>query len=425
MWRTVTSISSLLLGTAILLLGNGLLGTTVGIRAGIAGWSPAMVSTVMSAYFVGFILGSLTLPALIHRVGHIRTFAALAALAAATALGFVLVREPGAWLMFRALGGFSVMGLYMTIESWLNALAPPERRGRIFGIYMTVNLGALGCAQGLLLLAPLDSDLPFILVTIFLALAVVPVALTRVSEPARIEQARLSFTGLLDAPLPGLVSAGLVGLTLGGFWGMGPLFAQRIGLDNTGVAGFMAATILGGALLQWPVGLLSDRFDRRRVLAVAAFGAALLAVLARLAVGGPLHWLILPMLGFGGLAFSLYSITVAYLNDAVEPARALQAARSLLLVNGIGAALGPLAAGYFMQRFGTANMPIYAAVICTLLGLFMTLQLRRSPPPHPHGSFIASARTSPVAMDLDPRLGEAEPTEPTEPDAPPATATTV
>lgn len=390
----------LLVSVAILLLGNGLLGTLLGLRAGLEGFAPALTGAVMSAYFGGFVVGSLTGPLLIARTGHIRAFAVLAALAAAAAPLYAYLPHPLAWMALRFVSGLAVMGLYMVVESWLNSVAPRELRGRVFGTYMTVNLLAMAGGQGLVALAPIATPAPFVLAGVLLTLSLVPVALTRLPEPARVPASPLRRAAFAGLPRLGLATALATGLVLGAFWGMGPVWAQRAGLGAGGAAAFMAATILGGALLQWPIGRWSDRHDRRRVLAVTAAVAAAAALACALLTPLGTRAVIGVAALYGGCAFALYSLGVATVADAVPAGRIVEATRALLLVNGAGSALGPATVGYAMSVVPPGAFFAYAAFVLAVLAVFAL----RAPavPVSDQGHFTAVARTSPAALEMYP-----------------------
>lgn len=376
MLTVVLSLFSLLLGIASLLIGLGALGTLLGVRAGIEQFGPSVTGVVMAAYFLGFIVGNYLCPPLITRVGHIRSFAALAAIVTAVALLHALLVHPAVWFVLRIISGASMMGLYMVAESWLNAITPNERRGQVFAVYMATTLLSMAAGQYLILVGDITTLVPFAYAAIFLALALVPVALTRISQPQPVEAQRLSLRVLFSSAPLGVAGALFAGLATGAFWGMGPLFAHRIGLDAGGVARFMSAAILGGALLQWPIGRLSDRSDRRRVIMLVSFSAVAAAL--AIALFGNWHPMVLYASAFiyGGFAFSVYSLSVAHTNDHLEHSQLLEATRSMLLLHGTGATVGPALAGLLMALLGPGSLPIYFAFVLASLGSYALLRIR-------------------------------------------------
>lgn len=405
MIATVVSIHTLLLGIGILLAGSGLLGILIGLRAELEQFPGAIIGAIMSAFFFGYVLGSYWCPVLIRRVGHIRAFAALASVAAVSVLAHALVVHPAAWFGFRVLTGICMLGLYMVIESWLNAQVEPQRRGKVFAVYMTVNLLALGFSQFLILAYGPGGMGSFILVAILFALGLVPVALTDVREPAPVETPTLSLRHLLQvSPLAG-VGSFASGLVNGAFWGMAAVFAHRIGMSHVSIAVLLSATILGGALLQLPIGHYSDNHDRRVVLMFTSLAAAGVALLALVASYTSHAALIVAGVFYGGFSFSVYSLVVAHLNDQLAPGEALEATRALLLLNGVGAALGPALAGALMQGFGPRTLIGFWAAVLGALGVFALWRVRVGVPipAEEQGEFVPMARTSTAALEMDPR----------------------
>lgn len=401
MLSVVSSISSLLLGAALLLVGNGLIGTLLALRATAEGFSDGVIGLIMSAYFVGFLTGTWVAPRAVMRVGHIRAFAMFAAVASAAAILHALIVNPIAWGALRVLVGSCLVGLYMVIESWLNVLAPGERRGKVFATYMAVNFIALAIGQNLIRLYPPTGFELFGIVAMLLALSLVPIAATRIHQPAPVRQPRVSLRRLYAASPSGIIGAFGSGLAMSAFWGLGPVMAQRLDFDAAGIAAFMTATILGGAVIQWPVGAFSDRHDRRLVLAVvmaAACGFAALAFV--LSAIGP--WpLMIAMFVFGGLAFTVYPVSIALANDFLKPEETLQGASSMLLVHGIGAAIGPTLAGLLMDVAGPRGLLLHFATIHAALAALVWWRFWRSGTVNvPHAHFEPMIRTTPAALEL-------------------------
>ncbi|AHE97549.1 MFS transporter [Thioalkalivibrio paradoxus] len=411
MGSTVRSVFSLLLGMSILLMGSGLIGTLLGLRAASEGFSELTIGLVMSAFFLGYIVGTWLIPRLIGRVGHIRSFAALAAVSAVAALVHGLWVDPVVWWVLRLINGISLLGTYMVIESWLNEQVV-EKRGQVFAIYMTVSLLALGGGQFLLLVYGPEMVQSFMLVAILFALGLVPIALTPVTQPVPIQTARLPLRDLYRRAPVGTVGAGVSGLVTGAFWGLAAVFAREVGLADTGVALFLSAAIFGGAMLQYPIGHASDRRDRRKALIVVSAATALGSVGIYLAIGYPPGLIVALALLWGGFAFSLYALSVAQTYDRLEASDALEATRGLLLMNGIGAAVGPILAGVILFVTSASVLPLAFAGVLLIFIIFVALELRREPPvPRPEMTeFVPLTRTSVVAAEIDPRT-EADPHE--------------
>lgn len=408
MIRLVASIFSLLLGIGVLLVGNGFLGTLLGLRATLEHFSQMTTGLIMSAYFCGFIAGAYLCPPLINRVGHIRAFAAMAAVASVSVLLHPLIVQPLVWGVLRFVTGLCAVGLYMVIESWLNSRASNQQRGQVFAVYMTVTLFAMAGGQFLLLFNGVDGVVPFAIVTILFSLGLVPVALTRVLEPLPIATPALRLRYLIRRAPVGVLGTLIAGLLLGAFWGMGAVFAVRIGLADHWIAGFMGAAILGGALLQLPIGRLSDRRDRRAVLIGVSLAAACCAAGAYLAIGyRAAPGLAACMFFYGGFTFPIYAISVAHMNDQLAAAEILDASSGLLMTYGIGAAVGPTAAGALMSVFGARALLLYLAVLVLVLAAGTRyLMLRRPMAEAQHkGEFVPMVRTSQAALEM---LPEAE-----------------
>lgn len=406
----IAPISSLLGGVALLLLGHGLLNTLLTLRGVAEGYSTGMIGLLMSGYFAGFLIGTWLAPSLIRRIGHIRTFAFYAALAAVAVLVHVLIVNPWVWLVLRVLYGVSLVTLYMVIESWLNAQVSGEKRGQVFALYMAVNLGALAAAQQLLSLdTPMNFTL-FALAAILISSALMPITLTRQAQPALPDMPATDLLQLARiAPLP-LMAAGISGLTLGGFWGLAPVYASQVGFDAAGVGLLMSITILGGAVLQWPIGLFSDKHDRRVVLLWVVTIAAVLALVITPILSGSL--LLGLMFLWGGLAFSIYSIAVAQMVDQLHPDEILSGSSGLLLANGFGAAFGPVVAGGLMHLFGHIALPLFFAVSLGILAIYSFWRPRRVVDlvTEPHGHFTPMLRTSHTVLELMPDTPEVEAT---------------
>jgi MFS family permease len=408
MWSQIAPISSLLSGVALLLLGNGLLNTLLTLRGVAEGYSTAMLGLIMSGYFVGFLLGTWLAIPLVRRVGHIRAFAFCAALAAITALLHVLLVDPWVWLGLRVLYGLALVSLYMVIESWLNAQAPADKRGQVFAIYMAVNLGALAAAQQLLGLAEPGEFMLFALAAMLISAALMPITLTRQGQPCVPDTLHTNLRQLLGIAPLSIAAAGLSGLALGAFWGMAPVYASLSGFDATGVGLMMSSAILGGALLQWPIGLYSDKHDRRLVLLWVVVLAVLVALLMSLLPAGR------PLLGliflFGGLSFAIYPVAVAQLIDQLHSDEILAGSSSLLMVNGVGAVCGPLLAGLLMQQLGAQALPLFFAAVLALLAAYTIYRLRHVSDlvSGEHAHFVPMLRTSHTVLELMPDAPSAD-----------------
>jgi MFS family permease len=413
MLTLIYPLSALLAGVALLLAGSGLLGTLLAVRGSQEGMTDATLGLIMSGYFVGFFLGTFTAPPLIRRLGHIRAFTFCSAAAAAAVLLHAVALDPLSWTLLRVVTGAALVTLYTIIESWLNAQAPNDRRGQVFATYMVINLAALAVGQQLLRIAPTEGFVLFSVVAIFICLATMPVSWTRLAQPALPAAPPYRLRRLRREAPSAATGALLSGLAMGAFWGLGPLFGARSGLDAVEVANFMTVAIIGGAALQWPLGRISDHTDRRIVIGVVAALAAVVAVVMWMLPADP-NLLYIGIFVYGGLAFAIYPISVAHLMDRLHAEDVLGASSALLLLHGVGAALGPALAGAAMARFGFEALLGWFALTQGLLAFFVLVRLGQRSGETEHGVFMPMLRTTPTALEMlpenDPEHPEPEPT---------------
>jgi MFS family permease len=404
MTKDLAPVAALLITTAILLVGQGLQGILLPVEAALHGFSIVQIGLMGSFYFAGFIAGSLLGPHLVRRAGHIRTFAALASLAAIVPLIAAIIPLPSAWVLLRGLTGFCFAGLFMTVESWLNERAENKARGRVFAAYSTINLIALMGGQLLLQVPDSSGAVRFMLSAILVALAVVPVSMTRLAEPKPAEAVPLDLRGLYTVSPVAVVCALGIGIANAIFWSLGPVFAASCAEGPGFVAQFMSCAVLGAAITQIPLGRWSDRGDRRRVIAllcaIAAAAGLFLALAARFALPAPL--ILLAGFLFGGSALSVWAIVVAHANDAALPGQFVRLSSGLLLVYGVGAAVSPVLTALVTGTNGFAGI---FAVTAASHGLMALYAVYRMGVRHimPRGRFVAPPRTSTNVFKLDPR----------------------
>ncbi|ROT97709.1 MFS transporter [Histidinibacterium lentulum] len=350
MVKVLSGVWALLIGIVLIMLGNGLHFTLIGLRGGIEGFSAAELAVVTSGYFAGFLAGARHSPALIRRVGHVRVFAALGSFMSAGLIAFPLLTEPWAWTLLRVLVGFCMSGIYVTAESWLNDASTNETRGKVLSAYMIAQtLGIIG-AQGLLTLGDAGTSVLFIAASILVSVSFAPILLTVTPVPA-VEVARPMGLGALFAASP-LGTAGI--FLLGGVYatqsGMGAVFGSQIGMSAGEIALFVAMLFAGALVLQYPVGWLSDQMDRRRlILLAAALGAG--SCLCGWMAGDRLVPLMAAAFFAGGVTTPLYALFLAYVNDYLPAEDMAAASGGLVFCFGLGAILGPLMAGWGMQVF--------------------------------------------------------------------------
>jgi len=400
MLRNLRPIASLLGGTAILLLGMGLLNSLIPLRGQALGFSTTVLGGLTSAYYAGYFIGTFTLPPLIQRIGHIRAFAFCTAALTVIVLLHIIDAQPWVWLLLRLLSGGVVVGLYAIIESWLNAQAEPSRRGAVFAVYMVVNLCALAAAQPLLGIDR-ETFVLFALVALLVSAAALPVVSTRQAQPTLQTAPRLRWRRLFEiAPSAGICAL-LSGLAMGAFWGLLPLYAQDRGYDLTHIGYYISAGILGGAALQWPLGRWSDGHDRRYALTVVCAAAGVIAALQLLMPSWPALDLTMIFL-YGGMAFAVYPLAMAHLADQMPAQELLAAGSSVLLAFGAGSALGPLAAGALMAATWPGALFMWFAgvqLLCAGYALHCYRYVRHR---GSGGHFRVMLRTTPAAFDLMP-----------------------
>jgi len=364
------------------MLGDGLQGTLLAVRADQEGFTATLTGLVMSSFFVGFLLGSITTPRITANVGHIRVFAALAALASASILVHAVFIQVPIWIALRFISGYCFAGLYIVAESWLNDRATNETRGKLLSLYMVVSYLGVGAGQLLLNLANPAEYLLFILTSVLISIAVVPLLLSAGSPPAFRESVNISLRDLFRLSPLGLVGIFAVGLVTATFFALGPVYGQRIGLDVKNISYFMAAAVAGTIVLQGPLGALSDRYDRRIVLTIVSLLAAVAAVICIPMSQNSTLMLFLSAALFGGFAFPLYSICIAYTNDHLDPSQMIAASGSLVLISGLGAVLGPVLIASIMERYGVQSFFWSMGAVHGLIGVFAVFRMAmRAPVP--------------------------------------------
>lgn len=409
MTNTLGRVSTLLLAVAILLVGHGLQLSLLPLRAGALGWSTSAIGLTGSAYFLGFVIGCLVIPSVVAQVAHIRTFMVMAATATTVLLGLGLADALPAWLALRFCTGFAFAGLYMVIESWLSEAAPVERRGTVLAVYSMISLLAMMVGQSFLgLAAPLDLRLVMIAAAI-MGLAILPIGLTGMTAPQAIPRARFSPRVLVRASRVAVVCAFFGGMVTGGFWSLGPLVGQALGLDGAGIGLMMSAAIVGGALAQFPVGRLSDHSDRRRVIAgMFAVGAVLSAGGWWYSAHSPLTLMVV-MFFVGATSMPIYALCIATAADNAD-VPLIQITSGILIMNSLGSILGPVLVSPLVAALGGEGFFAFAA-FAMLLGAgwayYRVIMIER--PSHHEQRFVAVPRTSMVAAELAPESAAAGP----------------
>lgn len=408
--KALAAVTSLLLSTALLLIGQGMQLTLLPLRAGVNGLSDFQIGASASSYFLGFVVGCIGIPRLIARVGHIRSFSVLTAVMICSLLSMEMLDHWG-WLVgLRFLTGVAISGLYAVIESWLNSLATAESRGRILAVYTFILLMSMALGQLLIDVGPVATSTPFTLAAVFLALAIIPVGLTSRMAPSPVGGAKIRFGLLRRRSRSAFAAALLSGLVVGSFWSLGAVFAVANGLAQDEVARFISVAVLGGALLQYPIGWLSDRIDRRRVLLLLCLGGVCGST--AVALSANLAWHLWAVFLFGSMVMPIYSLALATAADVAQPGEFVEIGTSVLLLNALGALVAPLALGLLMTTLGATALFWSFAVLCALFAAYLAVQVRtaRDIAVADQVPFAAAAaEVAPASFDLDPRAADSAP----------------
>lgn len=391
-----------LIATVLLLSGVGLLNTLIPLRGETIGFSIGSIGGLSAAYYSGFFVGTFALPRLVGRIGHIRAFSFCTALVAIFALLQALGSSYAMWLVLRFAQGLVLVGLYAMIESWLNAAAQPSHRTSIFAIYMMLSLGAQAGGQQFLSL-PGEPFLLFSVAAILFSAAALPVSATRQREPELHGTPKVQLLRLFRLVPTALISALLSGLAMGALWGLLPLYARSLGLDDATVGHYMSATILGGVALQWPLGRLADRIDRRLALASIGTLTAVAALATLLLPSGHPGWVLALAFLFGGTSFAVYPIAVAHLVDYLPRQDLLSASSTILLVYGSGSAIGPLLAGSLMGSGRAWMLFAWFATLHVVLAVYTVYRYStRKRELTEADAFMPMVSTTPESLGLHP-----------------------
>ncbi len=367
---------SILLSVAFLIMGNGLQLMLLPIRGGIEGFSALQIGLLGSGYFFGFVLGCTITPSMIMRVGHIRTFAALVAIASAAALGYPMAVDAGVWIVLRMITGFCLAGLYLVVESWLNDQATNETRGALISIYVTVNFTVITLGQMMVTLFQPSSFILFSIASVLVSLAAVPIVMTRSSQPPPITVVRFRPMRMFRLSPTGTVAIFLIGLATGSFWALAPAYANIFSGNISDAAWFMSAAVIGGALAQLPAGRISDRVDRRKVLMGLALLCAAVGAALWLMVDATLVWFALGA-AFGAGLLPAYAIAAAHVFDFADRSDYVEISAGLLLLNGIGSTIGPLLSSASVEWLGQPGFFLANALIQIALIGYVGFRLSR------------------------------------------------
>ena len=396
------SLWPLFLGIFFISLGNGLQGTLSSWRADYEGFSVITTGLVMSGFFVGAFASSLISPNQIKRTGQIRTYAAYASIASTAILIQLLFIEPPVWFVARFLSGFCIVGIMIIVEGWLNSISSNENRGQLFSIHMMVVWGGLAMGQGLFVVdSPAGVNL-FLLASILLSISLIPILLTEIKAPEEELQESLGFKALWKASPSGVVTIGISGLASAGFFGVGTIYAIKSGLSISETALFMTLFIGFGALSQWPLGWLSDRIDRRKVILLCC--SIVVGICVLLALFDFSKTIFLTLNGIiGASTLPLYSLGVAHTNDRLKPSQMVSASGTIVFVFSIFAALGPFTMSYFLKLFDSFGFLLYLSLVHLVIAVivFVMMFINEDVDESDQSNFqVMAQRPSLVAMEV-------------------------
>ena len=414
MLRSVIASWTLFFGLLMISAGSGLQNVLLGTRAPELGFSNIATGFVMSGYYAGILIGSLIVPTVLAKVGHVRVFGAMSAIASAAVLLHIAFINPTVWGLMRLATGISFAGMYIVCESWLNEKATNENRGQLLSFYMIINLAGMGAGQMMIALGENGGIGLFLLASVFVSIAVVPILVTVNPAPNFEAPDRLSLRRLIQVSPLSVVGMIVMGIIISMLFGMGPVYGRAIGLNNTEVGYFMTSIMVGTLVLLYPVGRLSDKFDRRAAILGISIATSISIVFASVFGKNSLVVFLCISMLYGGLLFSLYSLCIAHANDYLPPSQMVAVSSGLLMVNGAGAVAGSPLAAFILEFAGPASFLPSMALILMVFAAFILIRMRarEAVPSEAQGPFVAIPETlTSVAAGLNP---EAEWTETTE-----------
>ena len=386
----------LLLGLLFLMIGNGLQGTLLGIRGKIEGFSTLEISVVMSAYFAGFLLASRVIPIMLRSVGHVRVFSALGSFISAVLILFPSVAEPWAWVVFRALLGFCFCGVYVTVESWLNSASSNNTRGQAMSLYLITQMVGIISAQGLLNVADPAGFMLFVIPSVLVSISFAPILLWPSPAPTFEHTKPMNIRGLFRTSPLGCIGMFLLGGIFACSFGMSSVFGAEAGYSVKEISLYVAVIYTGGLLCQYPIGYISDRMDRRKlVMIVSAFGG--LAMLPGLFLADRFYAVLVIGFIMGGVSNPLYGLLIAYTNDFLDNSDMAAASAGMLFINGLGAIAGPPLVGWMMERVGPEGYFLFLGVLMLAIAAYAGYRMTRraAPTVAEQGAFVAMAPLAP------------------------------
>lgn len=400
---------ALMLGMLLLQLGNGLQGTLLGVRGAIENFDSNWMGLIMSAYFIGFLGGSKLTPLLLRRVGHVRVFAALGSLVSAAFILYATIVDTWVWMFLRLIVGFCFSGIYVVAESWLNESSTNETRGQSLSLYLIVQMAGIVLGQLLLNVADPSGYELFVLITVLVSISFAPILLSSTPAPVFQTSRPMSLSDLLKASPLAFWGTFALGGIFAALFAMAPVYATQIGLSIKEISYFITAIYAGGMICQYPIGWLSDRMDRRRLIVVVTGLGAVIAIAGFVNENATMAYGVAFMLG--GLSNPLYSLLVAYVNDYLETDQMPAASGSLLFIQGVGAMSGPVTVGLIMNSLGSEYFFVFIALLMAAIcvyGIYRSFIRDAIPVDEAAPYMPITSRTTQVAAEIAIEIVEEE-----------------
>ncbi len=403
---------ALFLGICLLMIGNSMQGTLLGLRGAIEEFNPTVMGFVMAAYFIGFLGGSWLTPLMIRNVGHVRVFAALASLISAAFIIYAVFVNPWAWALMRLIVGFGFSGVYVVAESWVNNASDNEHRGQALSAYMIIQMFGIVIGQALVNVSePGGYDL-FILMSVLVSVSFAPILLNASPAPVAGSTERMSFPELFRSSPLGCIGAVLLGGIFSALFGMAVVYAGELDFSVELTSAFVSAIYIGGLVMQYPIGWISDRMDRRRVIMIVTLlgtAACVLGIVGSFSVTA----LFIAAFVLGGVANPLYSLLIAHTNDFLPATKMASASSGLVFLNGLGAMFGPVTVGYMMEVFGPDGFFLFNAILCAMISVYAGYRMTRraAMDPEDTGSYVPVPARSVVGAEVAAEIYSDEVTE--------------
>ncbi|MDE0096350.1 MAG: MFS transporter [Gammaproteobacteria bacterium] len=400
---------ALMLGILLLMVGNGLQGTLLGIRGTLEQIDASWMGVIMAAYFIGFLGGSRVTPVLLRRVGHVRVFAALGSLVSAAFILYAAIVDPLFWLAMRLVVGFCFSGLYVVAESWINDMASNETRGQVLSLYILIQMTGLVTGQLLLNVADPSGYTLFVLISVLVSVSFAPILLSVSPTPVYSTARPMSLRELMGVSPLGCVGVFLLGGVFSALLGMSSIYGVQRGLSVREISWFVTAIYIGGVMMQYPVGWVSDRMDRRLLVVIMTALATLFSVAGMF--GQSVWWLLAMAFCLGAAVNPLYPLLLAYTNDRLSPEQMASASGGLMFINGVGAMGGPVAVGFLINRMGPNGFFLFLSALTALVCLYSLYRMSRSEPvavADTHSYIPVTAATTPVAVEMAAEAAMAE-----------------